>query len=481
MYIWISDTTRPTPTGQYYEELKIETDYPSYQPADKVNLKIWSDIPDRDFLLTWERGRVNRWQIVKLSGQSSSFTLPLEYTDIPNIYITVSGFSESSFLSDTVNVDVSPESQRLNISLSPNLSRYGPGQSVVLDVKTTNQLGKPVSADLAVWAVDKAIFELSDSNVSDIFNRFWSTRGNQTSTGHSLENILVNTAEGGGCFTADTKVLMSGGFTRSIEDVKPGDTILTRVSANDSRLTKARVLSTHSATVDGIIILNSRLKVTPNHLLWVNNSWKTASQIKKGDILSNFSGSSNIVTSVEWQAGKIPVYNLKIADFHTYFAEGIWVHNDKGEGSARSIFKDTAYWNPTVTTDRLGQAQVVFTLPDNLTTWTIAAVGSTADTQVGQTTTEIISSKEVIVRPVLPNLIRIGDKLRISALVHNFTDVTQDFTVGLNFDSGQITPPATHQPVSILPNNFRSFSWIISPDSVNPVRQTYIFGPNRIR
>ncbi|NIP75190.1 MAG: hypothetical protein GTN90_03990, partial [Xanthomonadales bacterium] len=49
----------------------------------------------------------------------------------------------------------------------------------------------------------------------------------------------------------------------------------------------------------------------------------------------------------------------------------------------RTEFPDTAYWNPSVVTDAEGRAEVVVTLPDNLTTWRMDVRGTTVDTRVG--------------------------------------------------------------------------------------------------
>jgi hypothetical protein len=467
MSVWVSDQARPAPTGQLYQELKIETDKDNYEPTDKINLKIWSDIPDHDFLLTFERDRVNRYQVIRISGQNTTIPLRLEPTDVPNIFVTVTGFDENYLISDTVNIPVSAEGKRLKVTISPESTRYGPGQTAAINIETRDENGKPVPADVAFWAVDKAIFELSDSNLGSIFDRFWSKRYNNTSTSHSLESLLyVSQAEMGGCFLSDTQVLMADGSLRPIQQVHTGDYILTRNPQADS-LVKAKVTGTHATSEDGYLTINTQLRLTPDHLIFVNGSWKTAGSIQPGDLLTDAFGKPVTVDSIEWQAGKIPVYNLEVEKYHTFIADGFWVHNDKGEG-ARSIFKDTAYWNPSVKTGSDGKARIVFKLPDNLTTWTLASVASTPDTKVGQGTTELLVSKEVFVRPVLPSFVRVGDTARISALVHNFTDAPQDFSVTLDFNSGKITSEKTLSSVVISPNGSQQVFWDISPEEINP-------------
>lgn len=104
---------------------------------------------------------------------------------------------------------------------------------------------------------------------------------------------------------------------------------------------------------------------------------------------------------------------------------------DAGETSKRGEFKDTAYWNPSVITDKNGKATLTFTLPDNLTTWQLLAIGSTKAHTYGATAKTIVETKRVIVRPVRPRFAVHGDAVELGAIVHNFLPTTESFTVTL--------------------------------------------------
>jgi uncharacterized protein YfaS (alpha-2-macroglobulin family) len=47
--------------------------------------------------------------------------------------------------------------------------------------------------------------------------------------------------------------------------------------------------------------------------------------------------------------------------------------------STRNIFKNTAYYNPNIITDKNGKASVKFTLPDNLTNFRVMVVSNSKD------------------------------------------------------------------------------------------------------
>jgi uncharacterized protein YfaS (alpha-2-macroglobulin family) len=462
-YSYVSAEDQPYYTSTGSNELTIATDKQKYQPTDTVRLSIYSLTPDRDVFLSLERGRVDRFQIVHLNGKNATVEIPLVSSDVPNIFAKVASFSNYALDSTMANVPVSSEGKKLMVSLTPNNKTFGPSETVTVNVATTDSGGNPVAADLALWAVDKAIFELSHNKLGDIFDTFWKERGDTTDEAHSLEGILVQMSEGGGCFAKGSLVLMSDEKFKNIEDVGPGDYVLTRTE-KDTKLVKAKVLKTHTTQVNGYLILNGNLKVTANHLIWVNDSWREAGSIQPGDTLTDNQGRKVIVREVEWQQGKFPVYNLEVENYHTYFVGGVWVHNQKG--MARNTFKDTAYWNPTLHTDASGRAQVSFTLPDNLTTWTLAAVGSTSDTKVGQTTSEIVVTKDLIVRPILPNILRLDDEVLLSAIVQNFTPQDQSLELDLKFDSGEINQ-ATLSNIILKSGEMQQFYWRVKPTKEN--------------
>jgi uncharacterized protein YfaS (alpha-2-macroglobulin family) len=463
-YSYVTDQDQPAYVPGGASELTVVADKQKYNPGDTAKLFFYSATQDRDIFVSFERGRMDRFNVVKLNGNKGEISVPVTGTDVPNVYVRASSFSAAALDSSYLNLSVSSLGKRVITTLTFDSKKYGPGDSANVEISTKDGLGNPVSADVALWAVDKAIFELSDNKLGNIFETFWNERGNTTEQDDSLEGIIAYSAEGGGCFLEGTQVLMSGGKTKNIEDIKIGEYVLTRKSEDSQDLVKAKVTDIHSNEEPGYLVINRVLKVTPNHILYVNGEWKEAGNMQPGDILTDSSGNSVTVTSVEWQKAKAKVHNLTVDKYNTYFADGLFVHNQKG--SPRSTFRDTAYWNPSIKTDGSGRANVSFKLPDNLTTWTVAAVAVTKDTKVGQTTEEIVVTKDVVVRPILPNIMRIGDEMIISTLVQNSTDEDREFDINLEFDSGKVTS-GQFKKATVRSQSIERFGWEIIPEKEN--------------
>lgn len=81
-----------------------------------------------------------------------------------------------------------------------------------------------------------------------------------------------------------------------------------------------------------------------------------------------------------------------------------------------------ALWQPILTTDADGSLQIEFVAPDANTTWAVHALAYNKELLSGTAGAEIVTSKPVMVQPQLPRFLRVGDKIRLRAMVMNNTD-----------------------------------------------------------
>ena len=160
------------------------------------------------------------------------------------------------------------------------------------------------------------------------------------------------------------------------------------------------------------------MRLTLNHQLLVNNSWRRAGEVKIGDVLLTENNKLIKVFSIkpvkEWGL----VYNIELQDYQTYFADGIYVHNAEkgGGGGERTDFRDLAIYQ-SIHTDSKGQAKVSFDLPDNLTSWRITAQAVTKDLFAGKTIDFIPVSLPFFIEATMNRTYLAGDNfvLRIRA------------------------------------------------------------------
>lgn len=115
----------------------------------------------------------------------------------------------------------------------------------------------------------------------------------------------------------------------------------------------------------------------------------------------------------------------------------------------RTEFKPIAFYDGRVKTNDAGDADVSFTVPDNLTTWRVMAMSFSADARFGNGETTFIATKPLVTNAILPQFARPGDEIRGGVAVTNLQrlkgDVRLDGTLSgaLAFVTGDTTSQTT--------------------------------------
>lgn len=95
---------------------------------------------------------------------------------------------------------------------------------------------------------------------------------------------------------------------------------------------------------------------------------------------------------------------------------GWWI-----EIASRTIFKNTAYYNPGIRTDVSGKAHLSFSLPDNVTDYRIIAIANTQDSRFGVSEKTIEVRKDYVLEAHAPMILRSGDTFTFTTSAFNST------------------------------------------------------------
>jgi hypothetical protein len=85
----------------------------------------------------------------------------------------------------------------------------------------------------------------------------------------------------------------------------------------------------------------------------------------------------------------------------------------------RKNLVETAFFLPTLTSDKDGIITIEFTLPDTLTTWQFKGFAHDASLRSGTIVDQCVSAKSLMVEPVMPRFLREGDVVQIPVKVSN--------------------------------------------------------------
>ena len=132
-------------------------------------------------------------------------------------------------------------------------------------------------------------------------------------------------------FSADTPVATAAGQT-AISDVAVGDQVLAwNEELGQSGYYTVTAVWAHADPVTVHLVINGEaIETTPEHpFLTTNGEWVAAGALQVGEAVRNANGDNGVVQAVEFVATPQVMYNMTVADAHTYtVGDDEWVvHN----------------------------------------------------------------------------------------------------------------------------------------------------------
>jgi len=262
-FLWVSGLGFST-ARENNDRIVLVTDKRDYLVGENLSVFVASPYASDSAktLLTAERGSVLDYRVVDINNTSNNFTMSIPPTYTPNAFIgavLVRGGNQvkkpAEFKIGYTEIKVTDKKQQVDVRITTDKKRYKPKETLRATIETKDLLGHPISTELAVGLVDKAVWDISNVELPDIYKTFYQPRNLDVETSQlltiSIDRINANTdlgakgGSGGGCFTGNTPILMKGGLYKNIKDVKVGNIILTRENENSSKLVEAKVTKTY--------------------------------------------------------------------------------------------------------------------------------------------------------------------------------------------------------------------------------------------
>lgn len=382
IYVYGSAKNNYPNTNLFLKSDKVGSSPNTYATGEQVNLTLnQGESPletkssDRFLYLFAQRG-LKSYQISKDSH------LNFKYSDtfVPNIVVMAVRFTGQTYqVSENLYLLFDTSSKKLSLDVTQDKPSYLPGDTAKLSILAKDQGGSGVQAEVNLNLIDEA-YNTMYSTTIDPLSRIYSSLDPDIIASYQSHRYPLDFsgAEGGGCFLPGTQILLGTGKSKAIEDIKVGDFIKTLQDPLSNKLIAAKVIKTFQHQVAGFLVINNHLRVTGEHNLYINGRWMTASEVKIGDSYLDTQGDYQRIYSIENRSGINTVYNFTVEKLSTYFADGFYVHNDKG----RELFVDNAFFG-SVRTGSDGRATLDVKLPDNLTSWRITSQGITGDLKAG--------------------------------------------------------------------------------------------------
>ena len=124
------------------------------------------------------------------------------------------------------------------------------------------------------------------------------------------------------CFVAGTPLLTPNG-SKAIEDLCPGDYVLSRPERDIDGWPEPKEVEAvfvREAPVLWLTVSGRLFGTTEEHPFYVvGKGWRCAGTLEYGDLLSSHNACPGVIESLRREETLTTVYNLRVADWHTYF------------------------------------------------------------------------------------------------------------------------------------------------------------------
>ncbi len=375
---------------QDQRRVDLVADKRSYEPGDTAKLLIRAPFDEARGLLVVQREGIISTRPLEVKGGTATVEVPVDASMIPNLHVAavldrgrveIAGAPPEEDLGrpaqafGATELEVSRESKRVVVKLTPDREELAPKETLRLRVRTKTRDGEPVPTAVAVMVVDEGVLSLMGYETPDPLSFFHRAREAGARVFDLRSFLLRETPEA------------APEPDEAEQDYRPPTPDVVEAAAYATNAPGAP----KPAEARGY---GGRSPETKN---------KNGAEKQRDEAKGSFAEAS--------REGLSPA---------------------SADVSLRSLFASTAYFNPEVRTDERGEAVVEIPMPENLTAFRVMAVA--VDTEVadrfGSADTRVRVRKPIMIRPSLPRFANYGDRFDASVMIDNQTDAAQAVEVG---------------------------------------------------
>ncbi|MCK5083218.1 MAG: alpha-2-macroglobulin, partial [Candidatus Omnitrophica bacterium] len=373
----------------------------TYSIGETARVMVVTDKPGNWVLFTQEADELFGYSLYGLEGTVKlvEFTVADNYT--PNIFLNVLSVENYQLKMHQIQLIVPPDEKFLNVKLVSDKEVYRPQEEGVFDIEVTDVNEQPVAGEISLGIVDASVYYIQQEYAKDIREFFYGTKRR-----HSVQTNAS-------FYQKQYAKLVRGEKNELISE----DVLRMHLAVGD-KVTKEKIAKSEGLTSGVAFGAVGGME------------FESTDMLDESGI--SVARSPQIMASME-EKGRV-MSKRKEASFSSMVAGEFDDAEAQAQGplkkpTLRQDFRSTVIWQPTIVTDANGRATVKVTFPDSLTTWRATARSITRATDVGNTTHETRTKKDVIVRLQAPRFFTERDEVTISANVHNYTDETQKIKV----------------------------------------------------
>ncbi len=415
-----------TVSGQDDEQkLRLLADRESWSVGETARVRIVNRAGKRLALFTWQGDGILQCESRMLDDGESTIDLPILPEHAPNFAFAVAMVDGKSLHSAERPFLVRRE-LRVEIE-APKEKR--PQDEMEIVVRVRDPQGRPVRAEVALAVVDESLLAIDSGDEEQIGDRFW---GRQRQTSFRTASSCTWAYEGHGQAVNAALLTEDARLRAALQPGADPAGVLLVDGANE------QLQQELAAAGEGVVAEKEKA--------FDSNQWNSAVGLGGGAggrfgrrQSAGRPGAAGPATAGPAGPTTGGLQDLQVVAQQNRFGfqqtDHLYAFTDftmvpsvtglfglEAVAAARTDFRETAAWIPSLQTDENGVARATVRLPDSATSWRILARSVTADTWVGEGKGSTKTQQEMQVELVGPLVLTEGDEASFAVRAHNLSD-----------------------------------------------------------
>ena len=389
-----ADSTLKVSGEEDATQLRFFADSAELDVGETAKIRLHSRIESALALLTFEGEEILRYKVIDIQKGYNPVEFDAGHDLFPNFRIGAATMDGRKLRTAVKDFSVR---RQLNVTVRPLKEKYLPGEKGEVEITVTDQLGRPVEAELSLALVNEALFAVYPDQTPPILKFF-----QEGAKRHAEFRVGA------------TCGFKYAGVTRQvIKEILEEKDRLARRAEQERRLKEL-----HATQVARYRDAN-------------NQPAPAGAPAELPMTLSEKALEPQVAMDEEAQQMR---QNRALG--------GVWAaRSGRAAGTAageampppepRREVAGAVFWLPSVVTNAEGKATVTVPMPETTTEWRLTTRGCTPETLVGEATAQTLTRKDFFVELKTPPMLREGDELKVLARLHNLTKYEETVTVNL--------------------------------------------------
>ena len=374
----------------------------------KATVRLHSRVEAKLALLTYEGETILAHKVLPIKAGYNDVEIAVGHEHFPNFRVAVSVMDGRTLRSATKPFTVQ---RQLNVTVRPLKDVYPPGAKGKMELTVTDQLGRPVEAEMSLALIDEALFAIFPDRTPKI-----------------LEFFQRDARRHAEFRSASTCAFEYAAVTRKVvKAIQQERDRLVREREEAVRLVQLRRQAARIAGGAAVAAPTPAPVVVPA---------RPPGRSRSGGRAGPAAPRTDAPAPVE-VADAIAATRGSLSGDLADTGGGKGAKEGGGRIRTRREMPAAGRWIAAVVTNRSGKAIVELPMPENTTQWRLTTRGCTVETLVGQATGSVITRKDFFVEIKAPQLLQEGDSVRVLARLHNLTDYAGPVDLTLTVFGGE--------------------------------------------